>query len=224
MEALVISTGEPQLKRCLESVKNQTVPFSNIVHIADVIPQSVAFNTGLKKVTDEWVMKIDGDMVLYNNAVEKVLSCISSNGKTSIYAFLVYDDFMGGPMIGCKVYRTEAIRRVEHPDFLKNDIWVEKKLRNMGFRMSKLGITIATHADNPDEFQIFRRFYIYGVKYGKGCGPWVNISKTFHNTGDKRYTLAMKALEFGIEKHQYLGSHNIEFDKKMYDEFRNGHG
>lgn len=220
MEALVISAGEPQLERCLESVKKQTVPFSNIVHIANVVPQHIAFNIGIKKITDEWVMKVDGDMVLYNNAVETTINYISNDGDASIYAFRIYDDFLGGEMIGCKVYKTEALRLVDHPDSLKNDLWVEKKLRHKGFKMRKPQIAIATHAENPDEFQIFRRFYCLGVKYGKGCGPWSNISRKFNNTGDEKYAVAMKALEFGMEKREYPGSHNIEFDRKKYDEFR----
>ena len=220
MEALVISVGEPQTERCLESVKNQTVPFSNVIHISNVVPQYKAFNLGMSKVIDEWVMKIDGDMVLHNNAVDTAINYISNNGDASIYAFLIYDDFLGGEMIGCKVYKTEPLRLVEHPDSLKNDLWVEKKLRKMGFKMRKPQIAIATHAENPDDFQIFRRFYVYGVKYGKGCGPWVNISKQFCDTGNEKYAFAIKSLEFGMEKRQYPGSHNIEFDKKMYDEFK----
>lgn len=221
IEALVISAGEPQLERCLEAVKNQTVPFSNIVHIANVVPQHVAFNTGIKKITDEWVMKVDGDMVLYNNAVHTVISYICTNGNASIYIFNVYDDFIGGPMVGCKVYKTEMVRKIEHEDRLKNDLRVEKKLKMRGHKVNKLGVTIATHAENPDEFQIFRRFYVYGVKYGKGCGPWNNIYRRFNETGNNKLAFAMKSLEFGIEKKEYPGSHNIEFDKKMYDKFRN---
>ncbi len=220
MEALIISAGEPQLEKCLEAVKKQTVPFSNIVHIANVVPQHVAFNIGIKEITDEWVMKIDGDMVLYNNAVETVLDCLSNNGSASVYIFNVYDDFIGGAMVGCKVYKTEVVKVVEHENRLKNDLRVEKKLKIRGYRVNKSDVMIATHAENPDEFQIFRRFYVYGVKYGKGCGPWVNISRQFCDTGDPKYAFAMKSLEFGMEKREYPGSHNIEFDKKMYDEFR----
>ncbi len=224
MEALVISAGEPQLERCLEATRNQTIPFSNVVHVSDVVPQHVAFNTGIKKIVDEWVMKVDGDMVLYDNAVETVSDCISNNGDASIYIFAVYDDFMTGQMIGCKVYKTEMVKSIEHPDRLKNDLWIEKKIRHKGGKVSKYRrVIIATHAENPDEFQIFRRFYVYGVKYGKGCGAWSNISKQFCNTGDERYAFAMKSLEFGMEKREYPGSHNIEFDKKMYDEFKNGY-
>ena len=64
MEALIVSVDEPQLERCLESVRNQTVPFSRIVHINGVVPQHRAIRKGIRKTSDEWVMKIDGDMIL----------------------------------------------------------------------------------------------------------------------------------------------------------------
>lgn len=219
IEALVISAGEPQLERCLESVKNQTIPFSNIFHISNVVPQHEAFNQGIKKITDEWVMKVDGDMVLYDNAVEMVTDYISNNKDFSIYAFMVYDDLFDGEIIGCKVYKTEMFSKIRHPNLLCNDTYVEKRLRLMGYKMVKPPITIATHAENPDDFQIFRRFYCYGVKYGKGCGPWKHTYKMFVKNGDRKYDLALKSLEFGMEKREYPGSHNIEFDKKMYERF-----
>ena len=46
LEALIMSICDPQVERCVESVKNQTVPFSNIVHMKDVIPESESFNQG----------------------------------------------------------------------------------------------------------------------------------------------------------------------------------
>jgi len=220
MEALIISAGEPQLERCLESVKNQTVPFSNVVHISNVVPQHVAINEGISKITDEWLMKIDGDMVLKNNAVEIALDNISKNQDISMFSFPVYDDFFDCAVFGCKVYKTALLKMVGHRNHLKNDQIAEKRMRKGGFKGKKIGIVIATHSENPDEFQIFRRFYIYGVKYGNGCGPWRHTAKMFDNTGDEKYRFALKALEFGKEKAYYPGSHNIDFDRKMFEEFR----
>ncbi len=220
MEALVISAGEPQLERCLKSVKNQTVPFSNIIHIADMVPQSKAVNYGIGKVTDEWLMKVDGDMTLYPNAVEMVTDYMSKNEGISMYCFAVHDDFLDADMLGCNVYQTSMFKLVNHKDSLKNDIHVEKKLKRHGYKRIKAGFTICIHAENPDEFQIFRRFYIYGVKYGKGYRVWRHTKSIFEATGDQRYDLALKALEFGMKNTYYPGSHNIDFDKKMFEEFK----
>lgn len=224
MEALVISAGEPQLERCLESVKSQTIPFSNIVHIDNVVPEYIAFNSGVRKVTDEWLMKIDGDMILYKNAVEMALQCISQNKDISMFQFHVHDDFLDADMIGCNVCKTQLFKLVRYRNILRNDFSARKRLTKMGFKRMNPGIVICTHAENPDEFQIFRRFYCYGVKYGKRYQVWRHITKMFQDTGDQRYGFALKALEFGMEKAYYPGSHNIDFDKKMFDEFKNnGH-
>jgi hypothetical protein len=137
-----------------------------------------------------------------------------------MFSFPVYDDFFDGPIYGCKVYKTELLRKVHHDNHITNDQHVEKRLRNKGFKGMKIGTVIATHAENPDEFQIFRRFFIYGVKYGKGYRTWSHTKKMLNSTGDQRYAFAMKALEFGMQKSYYPGSHNIDFDREMFNEFR----
>jgi glycosyltransferase involved in cell wall biosynthesis len=220
MEALIISAGEPQVERCLEAARSQTVPFSNIIHIANVVPEHVAFNTGIDKITDEWLMKIDGDMILHKDAVEIVLKYMSGKDDVSMFTFTVYDDFFAADMVGCNVAKTSLFKTVRYRNMLRNDFCARKSLTKMGLKRDKPAITIATHAENPDEFQIFRRFYIYGVKYGKGFGPWRHASKMLSATGDERYRFALRALEFGMTKAYYPGSHNIDFDKKMFGEFK----
>lgn len=221
IEALIISCQEPQLERCLQSVRNQTVPFSNIVHIDNVVPESEAFNKGMKMIIGEWTMKVNGDFILYPNAVEMALGYIS-NDDASIYNFGLYDTFLKTPIACCNVQKSDLFEKVRYPNMLTNDSWSGRKLLRMGFKLRDLfleGIVIGTHFEDPDEFQIFRRFYTRGTK--SGVGIWKNqLTKLYNDTKDSKYEFAIKALKFGSEKRHYPTSHNIDFDREMFEKFR----
>jgi len=48
-----------------------------------------------------------------------------------------------------------------------------------------------------------------------------DLNDLFIKTGNPLYQLAIKAMEFAREKGTYPGSHNIDFDRKIYEEFKN---
>jgi glycosyltransferase involved in cell wall biosynthesis len=219
--ALIISADNPQLERCLESVKNQTVPFSNITLIDNVSPEHVALNRGLEEAKDEWLMKIDGDMILYPNAVEIALKRIGEgNEKAYAYNFILYDSFLKHNLRGCGVVVRSVIRKVPYPNLLMDDVWVGQKLRRMGFVIERYREVVGTHFENPSEFQVFKRFYIMGIKHGKRFS-WKYLTGFYEETKDPIYTLAMKAIEFGMKKNSYPGSHDMNFDRKIFEEFKN---
>lgn len=220
IEALIISADEPQLERCLQSVGSQTIPFSNITHINNVSPESTAFNTGLAMVKDELVMKIDGDMILHNNAVETALKRIpEENGNAYVHNFILFDSFLKQNIRGCGVMVKSIFRKVRYPNMLCDDVWVGHKLRKMGFGMERYTEVIGTHCEDPDEFQVFRRFYSMGVKHGKRYA-WRYLSRLYEDTKGPLYDLGMRAIEFGIEKKSYPTSHDVNFDRKMFEEFK----
>ena len=78
---------------------------------------------------------------------------------------------------------------------------------------------IGTHFSDPDEFQVFRRFYSMGVKHGRG-GNGRRLAQMYEETKNKSYTLASSALLFGTRERYYPTSHSIDFDKRMFDKFK----
>jgi len=221
IEALIISAGEPQLERCLKAARNQTAPFSNIVHVDNVVPESSAFNRGMSLGTSEWVMKIDGDMILVDNAVEKILGSMIDESNVFMFSYVLEDTFLRSLIYGCGVFRRKLFTKVPYPNMLTDDAYAAKKIQKMGYeRRRPLGdrFPVATHFDDPDDFQVFRRFYSRGVKGGRDY-LWVMVHKLHAKTGDPRYQLAMDAIDFGWEKKHYPSSHNIIFDRKMFEEF-----
>ncbi len=221
VEALIISFNEPQLERCLQAVREQTIPFSNITHINGISPEHNAFNSGISLVTNEWVMKIDGDMILYEDAVETVLRSSDENeSDLYMYSFGLDDTFIKRPICGVGVFRARLYRSIRYPNMLSNDVYAGKKIQPMGWKRKKPfkeGVNIGTHCDSPDEFQVFRRFYTNGVKDGLFMLRF--LTPLFEQTKDPLYDLAIKAVRFGAQKRYYPTSHNLSFDKKMFEEF-----
>lgn len=227
IEALVFSVGEPQLERCLESVKNQILPFSGVVHINDVSPESEAFNQGFKQITEEWVMKIDGDVILNENAVSAITSIIKEGDfeRVGQYQFGLYDTFVHQIIEACCVYRVEALRSVEWRDSLDNDRAAKVRIERNGWVVrssirGENGFVVGTHFDEPNEFQIFRRFFVRGVRGNYGVLRL--MKRLYEKTKDQNFALAIKAIEYGFANPNYPGSHNINFDRKAYERFKEG--
>jgi hypothetical protein len=222
--ALIISTDEPQLTKCLESVRNQIVPFQNIIHINNVVPEAKAFEEGMKKVKSEWIMVVNGDMILGNKASSIALGKIIEykDQKVGQIHFALYDPFVRGTINACCAMKVEALRSVERIDKLRDDVWVMYRMRRIGWitkqhYRGRNKIIIGSHFESPDNFQIFRRFFIAGIK--KNHQALKRMKAIFLQISIPEYDLAIRSMEFGMTQTYYPGSHNIEYDRKMYEEF-----
>jgi hypothetical protein len=223
IDALITSVGDPQLDRCLEAVKNQTVPFSKIIHLDKVSPQSVAFNTGMGQTTAEWVMGIGGDMILDINAVERITKYMGKNNGDKIlgYYFGLYDTFLDRKIGYIGVLRGSLFRTITYEDNIVNDWEVVRRLREEGWNAVKLFyFLVGTHCDQPDEFQVFKRFYIHGIRFHDHRSAKGMLTNLLEKTGNPLYGVGIKAIEFAWVKKFYPGSHNYDFDKKNFEEFK----
>lgn len=226
IDALVISVKEPQIDRCLEGVRNQTVPFEKITHVDSIVPESEAFKRGMGMMNGEWLMKIDGDMILNNNAVEIVTRYMNSDKDDKIcgYYFGLYDTFLEVDMGFCGVLRTKVYQSVSENrrDRLSEERETINELRKQGWAVRKLPkIIIGTHFDKPDEFQVFRKFYCSGVRANDNGFDIDRMTMLLDKTGDPLYSLGLKAIAFSKAKNRsYIGSRNIDFDRKLFEEFK----
>jgi len=223
MEALIISVNEPQLDRCLVSVRNQSVPFSNIVHVNCVIPEYAAFNQGMAQTTDRWVMKIDGDFILYDTAVEdaaKYMEATDSNGVCG-YFFGLYDTFLECKIGFCSVLRTKVYKEFQYQDKLSNDRMASRVVRKKVWKIRKqMSVVTGTHFDHPDEFQVFKRFYTQRLKYPYSSFVKIRMAELLAKTGNELYDIGLKAGEFADKCKGYPGSHNLVFDRQLFEEFQ----
>jgi len=230
IDAMVISCGEPQLERCLESVRNQTVPFANIIHVDGVVPEATATNMGIEQVTQEWYLRIDGDIILSPNAVEIALEQIKKHTeKLGMLVFYVYDTFFQRSVTaGAVLTNTEAVRAVGWSNRLHSDNYAKRRMERRGLICGAAveegrKVVVGTHFDKPSEFQVFHRMLINAVKWKHS--PKVHslmkgkLAYLRQRTNDPIYDLAWKAYEYGLENPEYIGSQNRDSDRKRYEDF-----
>ena len=224
IEALIISVDEPQLDRCLKSVYEQG--FSKVIHINDAsVPCHDAYNRGLAMLSDEWFLLINGDIILKDCAVEKCREAIVNEHQSNVVAhlFSVDDVFMDAPLMGgIGVFKTNILKSYPYLNRLDADRQLGKKLAKHGWDMrTHREIVLATHFDSPDEFQVFKKFYVSGMKYNSHviAQMLIDLEKLKGKTGDPLYSLAIMAVYFGIGKKGYPGSKNVSYERKMYEEF-----
>jgi len=221
--ALLTSIDEPQLQRCLTSIGSQAVPFSDFVHINNVVPASAALNLGISKVSSEWFMYIGGDFILHQNAVEVAHGYIDHEGNDQIcgYCFGIYDTFLQCTTGYCNVYRTIVFKLELARDTLYDDRQLSGRLRRKGWKFRKPKEVLATHFDDPSEFQVFCRFFFHANKFNDD-NSYVRdrMNELLKDTGNPLYQVGLDALNFAKLKHNYPGSPNLDFNKKMFEEFK----
>ena len=124
IDAMIISIGEPQLKRCLEAVRSQTVPFERVIHVDGIIPESKAVNHALELTSTEWVVKVDGDTILYPDALETATGYMENHKGDNVcgYYFGLRDTFMDCDIGFCGLLRTEPYKLVRRKDKMNGDL------------------------------------------------------------------------------------------------------
>lgn len=225
IDAIVLSVDEPQLSRCLAAVEKQ--PFSSVIRMNNVVPEHEAFNRAMALVEGEWVVHLAGDIILYDDTYKLVEDSIARLASERVCAlfFGLYDTFLDILTGYGNVLRTSVYKGMKYENSLLNDRKANNEVRRKGYTIVKLDrIVIGTHFDQPNEFQVFHRFYTQNVKFKNKDSEFVctRMAELYERTGNPLYQTGLKAIEFARKKQVYPGSHNREFDRELYEEFKRG--
>ncbi len=229
IDACIRSVGEPQAERCLESVRSQVVPFTNIIHVDGIVPEVESLKALLNQVKSDWMMLIDGDMILYDYAVIIAQDHIGRGKDDSVveYQFGLYDQFIKRVINSCRVSKVKAIKSAKLKDWMGCDLNIVRTMEDKGMKCiklwkSKIPVVIGTHFDNPDDFQIFARYYHAGVL--RTPNTMGLLSGLYESTKDMKYNFAMKALVYGLNKKykEYPGSRDMNYDRREFEKFKVG--
>jgi hypothetical protein len=224
IDALIVSCGEPQLLRCLAGIHSQTVKPNALYHQANIVPESTAFRTALEKIGNNWTLHLGGDTIPYENAIETASSFLNADGhgeKVCSYCFGLLDTFLQINIGYCHLFNPVAYREVKYTNRLDSDQNANNALRKMGWKIMKFPSTIiGTHFDQPDDFQVFRRFYAQSKKFPTDQSATTLLLRGYSQTNDPLYLTGIKAIKFSRKSEPYPGSHNIEYDRRMYEEFK----
>lgn len=98
------------LGRCLAALGAQSSP-CNVDVINGVAPMSAAFNAMMERCVTPTFVQCDDDMILKPDAVVRLLEdLLAQPPAVALLAMPLWDVHLGRPIVGCKIYRTDAVR------------------------------------------------------------------------------------------------------------------
>jgi len=232
-----IGVEEPQTKRAFDSVYKQKYGrFDPVIHKINVSPQSKAMNEinneAVQRNITEWSLWLSGDMILAESAIAWIDNYMRNidppNENTIEYTFGLWDTFLEEIICGCPLRRMDVYSNTIRKNVMRNDFYVRKELEKQGYefkRPCKHAHAIGTHFDNPDEFQVFRRFKARGIKSRKNPKERNNYLKKLKrlrskNSDNKLYEQAVSAFLFGFKKASFIGAHDITIDEIEYQHWK----
>lgn len=232
IECVMKSVDEPQLEKGRPAMYNQTIPFANVIHINGVCPESKAINQALDRLEYTWSLWLDGDAILYEDTHEKIRALekrLRAKGYTEAL-FSLFDPFLGKNICCCILKKSDFLQQFRSDNVLANDASLTKKMKKVGRKSARFinKIIVGTHFENPTDLQVFARFYSRGVKVARGHpnSQFRDLFSIFEHkyasTGNKQYMIAKEALTLGTKLGHYPTSHNIEFDREMYEKWKSG--
>lgn len=162
VSALLLSLGEPTTQCAHRALLNQTVALDRIVRIEGVSPFSKAFNLGVSRISTEYFLQCDADMVLKPECVEVLLDAMACE-YALVFGYL--RDPLLGSVQGVKLFRTSVCRDfplkpLAHCESQQLEDWSAA-----GWKFLKLTRCLGTHrTDRSNSVYNFERFRRIGFK------------------------------------------------------------
>lgn len=142
ISAVALSAGEASRGRSLLSIENQSLAVAEIITIANVSPFHRALNEGASRVSTEYFIQVDADMILDPDCVER----LSEHTGDHIGVVLGHlRDDLYGRVQAIKLWRTEALRHFGAPDTVSVDTDLIETMYQSGF-----GAIHALRFDRPN--------------------------------------------------------------------------
>ncbi|HOS97324.1 MAG TPA: hypothetical protein PLU54_06680 [Deltaproteobacteria bacterium] len=212
------------LKRCVDSVKNQSLPPSSIEIINNVSPVSLAREAGLSRVSTEFYVNVDGDMVLNPSCFERLFH-VMSRFPDCAEAEASLEDPILGIIKGIKMYRTEPVRSIQIQPvvgFKNVDMYMSSQLHARGYTTVDTGTIEGWHHPEYTTSEAFWKFQTLAEKnrfYQKGPVETVMylnmIIDYWQRTGDVVALYAMAGLFDGMTSPDVSG----ELDYRARDAY-----
>jgi len=163
ISGFVVTVGEPTLEKCLDALRNQTLPLERIEVISNIAGIHNALNKVHELVREDYFLRVDADMVLVPECVEILYSQIIKDPTIAIVSGALDDDLLG-PIYGINMYRASAVKQFVFPDFIGSDAELAEYIKSNSFRNEILNQVLGSHKPYFDRGSIFQRFEREGQK------------------------------------------------------------
>jgi len=228
-EAIIITIGEPQFDKCYEAANAQTLPFKRVSIIKDVSPLHKAYNKAMGILECENAVFIDADMILNPDAHEVMSKMVGLTRRSYVHLFGLWDSFLKMRICGLKYYGSEALKKYPWEPVARPDVDAKDMARGQGYIVRDLtaSVEVGTHFADPDNFQIFRRFYARGQKCrileAGLCSRMVTkLYKLKERETDDRYKIATKSFKLGLHSQDEEWTQDYKKEEIIFSEMMEG--
>ena len=186
--AVVLSIGEETTARAIESAARQRLPPKEIITVRNVSPFYKAMNFGASRVTTEFFVQVDSDMILDDNCLEDLRACMRE--EVGLVLGSLRDPLMG--RIGwVKMFRTQCFKAVQYKDLVSQDLVFKDDIAKIGWNTV---VAIRPLSGAPSEF-----WHTFG-EHRPAYTPHYTYSKYLVKGRKYRYRKALPSMQWHIKR------------------------
>lgn len=195
----VTTIGAPTFEACRTALENQPC----IVDvIANVTPWAAAQNEMLRRCRTELFIQVDEDMILYPDAVERLVALIDSQAPNVVMACApLYDEDLEMPIYGIKIYRHALIKDIPFEKHINGDthdreVWARHGL-TWGRSKRTVENCVGRHGTFYTPEQAFARWRGIWQRHRRtNKAPWIKpwlekLAERYRHSGSSRDLYAM---------------------------------
>jgi hypothetical protein len=152
------------LSKCIGSLHAQNLPPSRIEIIRNVSPFSKASQEALDRITTEFYVQVDDDMILKPSCFARLYFLITTEGLCA-QSVAQLEDPLFGTITGVKMYRTEPVLSIGfHPFEAEKgcERFMTRELLSRGFITARTRSIEGVHHPEYSPFDAYWKFHFLG--------------------------------------------------------------
>ena len=168
----VLTVGDPAYEHCMTALNAQPDRFP-MYCIKDVAPFSAAFQLAIDNCRTEFFIQVDEDMILFRGALEAMeRTMLSAPANVGMICFHLYDDDLGHPIQGVKIFRRAALEGTHSNDVQTSEMDLLGQMNARGFDWVLHPMILGRHGAVYTKETIYRR---YKAMYEKDIKAWNSV-------------------------------------------------
>jgi glycosyltransferase involved in cell wall biosynthesis len=162
--AVLLSLGEPTTECALASIREQTLPASEVVVVDGVTPFHKALNDGAARVESPYFVQVDADMTLEPDCFETLRRAMGPDTAIAVGAL---DDPLVGRVAGVKMFRRSVFADGGLRDTPAPEVDFYMSLARAGWhtRWVVERPILGLHRPPYDAAYVFGTYFMLGARY-----------------------------------------------------------
>lgn len=199
----LITVDDPAFPTCLESIRRQHTQRFILDIVRQYRPMSVALQEMLRRCRTAYAIQVDEDMILDPDAISTMEATMrTAPSDVGLICFHLYDEDLGRPIQGIKIYRAELIRTLQFRDVKACEMDFLEQMAARGIRWALHEKIVGKHGTLYTPESIYRR---YKTLYEKDIVEWNCVTTDlrtkalrYRESGDPLHLFALLGAMDGI--------------------------